>query len=236
MLLEFKGVTARYGNVAALRNVSIDVAEGEMVALLGSNGAGKSTTLRAISGLKKISSGEIWFEGKKIDQLPVHKIVKLGIAHVPEGGKVFPYMTTFENLRIGAFSRNNSVEINRDYQSVYGHFPILKSRSRQWGNTLSGGEQQMLAMGRGLMARPKLLLMDEPTLGLSPIMCQEIARIIKNIRKRLGVSILLVEQNARLALKLADRGYVLVTGNIRTQGSAKELIENQEVQKAYLGM
>ena len=236
MLLELNKITAHYGNVAALNHVSINIAEGEIVTLLGSNGAGKSTTLRAISGLKKLSSGEIWFEGRRIDQFPPHEIVKRGIAHVPEGGQVFPYMTTFENLKIGAFLRENKREINRDYQSVYDHFPVLKSRSRQWGNTLSGGEQQMLAMGRGLMANPKLLLMDEPTLGLSPIMCKEIAKIIVDIRKRTKVAIFLVEQNARLALKLADRGYVMVTGNVTIQGPAQELMENREVQRAYLGM
>jgi len=236
MSLELKEVTANYGNVAALKGISLNVAEGEIVALLGSNGAGKSTTLRAISGLKRLSSGEIWFDGKRIDGYPAHEIVKLGIAHVPEGRRIFPYMTTFENLKIGAFLRENREEINRDYRSVYAHFPVLKSRGKQWGNTLSGGEQQMLAMGRGLMANPKLLLMDEPTLGLSPIMCKEIAKIIADIRKRTKIAIFLVEQNARLALKLADRGYVIVTGNVTIEGPAQELMENKEVQRAYLGM
>jgi len=236
MLLELKEINAHYGNVAAVKSVSVNIGKGEIVTLLGSNGAGKSTTLRAISGLKKISSGEIWFEGHRIDELPPHKIVKKGIAHVPEGSQVFPYMTTFENLKIGAFLRENQEEIKNDYETVYSHFPVLKSRAKQWGNTLSGGEQQMLAIGRGLMAKPKLLLMDEPTLGLSPIMCKEIAKIISEIRRETDVSIFLIEQNARLALKLADRGYVMVTGSVTIEGPAQDLLENRDVQKAYLGM
>ncbi len=236
MLLELKDVTVHYGKVAALKCISINVEEGEIVTLLGSNGAGKSSTLRTMSGLKAPSSGEIWFDGRRIDGLRPHEIVGLGIAHVPEGRRVFPYMSTFENLKMGAFLRKDKEEINKDYQIVYTHFPILKERSRQSGSTLSGGEQQMLAVGRGLMAHPKLLLLDEPSLGLSPIMCQEIAKIIREIHQQMGVAILLVEQNARLALKLANRGYVLATGSISVQGTAQELMNNDEVRKAYLGI
>jgi len=236
MLLELKNVRVDYDGVVALKGISISVKEGEMVTLIGSNGAGKSSTLRAISGLKTPSSGEIWFEGKRIDGLPAHKIVGLGIAHVPEGRRIFPYMSIFENLKMGAFLRKDREGINKDYQTVYSHFPILKERSGQAGNTLSGGEQQMLAIGRALMANPKLLLMDEPSLGLSPIMCQEIAKIISNIRQKLGVSVLLVEQNAHLALELADRGYVMETGNIVLEGTPKELRDNDEVRRAYLGI
>jgi branched-chain amino acid transport system ATP-binding protein len=236
MLLELKDLTVHYERVAALKGISISVRGGGLVTFLGSNGAGKSTTLRTISGLKKPTSGEIWFDGQRIDGLPANEIVGLGIAHIPEGRRIFPYMTAFENLKMGAFLRKNRVETNRDYELVYSHFPKLKERSRQLGSTLSGGEQQMLAIGRALMARPKLLMMDEPSLGLSPLMCQEISKIIAEIRQRLGIGVLLVEQNARLALKLADWGYVLVTGSIVLQGSGQELLNNEEVKRAYLGM
>ena len=236
MLLELKDLTVHYERVAALKGISISVKGGGLVTFLGSNGAGKSTTLRTISGLKKPTSGEIWFEGQRIDGLPANEIVGLGIAHIPEGRRIFPYMTAFENLKMGAFLRKNKAETNKDYELVYTHFPKLKERSRQLGNTLSGGEQQMLAIGRALMARPKLLMMDEPSLGLSPLMCQEISKIIAEIRQRLGIAVLLVEQNARLALKLADWGYVLVTGSIVLQGSGQELLNNEEVKRAYLGM
>lgn len=236
MLLELKDITVHYNRVAAVQTISVTVGKGEIVTLIGSNGAGKSTTLRTISGLKRPSSGEIWLEDERIDELPAHKIVSLGIAQVPEGRRIFPHMSTFENLKMGAFLRKNREEIDRDYQMVYSHFPVLKERSSQAGSTLSGGEQQMLAIARALMAHPKLLLLDEPSLGLSPIMCQEIAKIILGIREKVGVSILLVEQNARLALRLADRGYVLVTGKIALQGTAQELRNNDEVKRAYLGM
>lgn len=236
MLLELKDVTVHYGKVAALKSIFVTIREGEIVTLIGSNGAGKSSTLKTISGLKQPSSGEIWFEGKRIDGLPAHKIVSLGIAQVPEGRRIFPYMSTFENLKMGAFLRKSREEIDEAYQMVYSHFPVLKERCNQSGSTLSGGEQQMLAIARALMAHPKLLLLDEPSLGLSPIMCQEITKTILEIREELGVSILLVEQNARLALRLADRGYVLVTGEITLQDTAQELKNNDEVKRAYLGM
>jgi len=236
MLLELRDVTVHYEGVTALKGISLNVEEGETVALIGSNGAGKSTTLRAISGLKVPGSGEVWFDGKRIDGLSPDRIVGLGIAHVPEGRRIFPFMTTFENLKMGTFLRRDRQEIRGDYELVYSHFPRLQERSRQFGETLSGGEQQMLAIGRALMAHPKLLLLDEPSLGLSPLMVQEIKKVVSEIRQRLGVSIILVEQNARMALKLADRGYVLVTGRIAVEGTAKELVGNDEVRRAYLGM
>jgi branched-chain amino acid transport system ATP-binding protein len=201
---------------------------------IGANGAGKSTTLRAISGLNHPTTGEIWFQDKRIDKLPPEKINKAGIAQVPEGRRVFPQMTVKENLMMGAFLRNDTAGIERDLKMVFHHFPVLKDRQKQAGGTLSGGEQQMLAMGRALMSNPKLILMDEPSLGLSPIMCQEIAKIIKDIHAE-GRTIVLVEQNARLALALAEKGYVLETGNIVLEGPAKDLRENAEVKKAYLG-
>ena len=235
-MLELKEVSLSYNGVNALKGISIDVKQGEAVALIGSNGAGKSSTLRAVSGLQRLNSGEIWFQGRRIDGLPPHKIVGLGIAQVPEDRRVFPYMSTFENLKMGAYLRKNKGQVRSDYDMVYRHFPRLRERTRQMGETLSGGEQQMLAIGRALMAGPKLLLLDEPSLGLSPVMCQEISRVIHEIRQRLDVSIILVEQNARMALKLADRAYVLVTGRIALAGDASDLMKNEEVKKAYLGM
>ena len=234
LLLDVKGITVHYHKVAAVRDISIEVEEGGVVTLIGANGAGKSTTLRAISGLKHPTTGEIWFKDQRIDRLPPEKINKMGIAQVPEGRRVFPQMTVLENLFMGAFLRKDVDGINRDLEGVFEHFPILKERRKQAGGTLSGGEQQMLAMGRALMSNPKLLLMDEPSLGLSPIMCAEIAKIIKDIHAE-GRTIVLVEQNARLALTLAQKGYVLETGNIVLHGDAKELRENEQVKKAYLG-
>jgi len=234
LLLDVKGITVHYHKVAAVRDISIEVEEGGVVTLIGANGAGKSTTLRAISGLKHPTTGEIWFKDQRIDRLPPEKINKMGIAQVPEGRRVFPQMTVLENLFMGAFLRKDVDGVNRDLEGVFEHFPILKERRKQAGGTLSGGEQQMLAMGRALMSNPKLLLMDEPSLGLSPIMCAEIAKIIKDIHAE-GRTIVLVEQNARLALTLAQKGYVLETGNIVLHGDAKELRENEQVKKAYLG-
>ena len=233
-MLNLKNVTVCYHKVSAIRNIDMDVDEGTIVTLIGANGAGKSTTLRAISGLNHPASGEIWFQGKRIDKLPPEKINKAGIAQVPEGRRVFPQMTVKENLMMGAFLRNDTAGIERDMEMVFHHFPVLKERQKQAGGTLSGGEQQMLAMGRALMSNPKLILMDEPSLGLSPIMCQEIAKIIKDIHAE-GRTIVLVEQNARLALALAEKGYVLETGDIVLEGPAKDLRENDEVKKAYLG-
>lgn len=234
MLLNLKDITVCYHKVSAIRNITMEVNEGTIVTLIGANGAGKSTTLRAISGLNHPTTGEIWFQDKRIDKLPPEKINKAGIAQVPEGRRVFPQMTVKENLMMGAFLRNDTAGIERDMKMVFHHFPVLKERQKQAGGTLSGGEQQMLAMGRALMSNPRLILMDEPSLGLSPIMCQEIAKIIKDIHAE-GRTIVLVEQNARLALALAEKGYVLETGNIVLEGPAKDLRENAEVKKAYLG-
>ena len=234
MLLNLKDITVCYHKVSAIRNLTMEVDEGSIVTLIGANGAGKSTTLRAISGLNHPTTGEIWFQDKRIDKLPPEKINKAGIAQVPEGRRIFPQMTVKENLMMGAFLRNDTAEIEKDLKMVFHHFPVLKDRQKQAGGTLSGGEQQMLAMGRALMSNPKLILMDEPSLGLSPIMCQEIAKIIKDIHAE-GRTIVLVEQNARLALALAEKGYVLETGNIVLEGPAKDLRENAEVKKAYLG-
>lgn len=234
MLLNLKDITVCYHKVSAIRNITMEVDEGTIVTLIGANGAGKSTTLRAISGLNHPTTGEIWFQDKRIDKLPPEKINKAGIAQVPEGRRVFPQMTVKENLMMGAFLRNDTAGIERDLKMVFHHFPVLKDRQKQAGGTLSGGEQQMLAMGRALMSNPKLILMDEPSLGLSPIMCQEIAKIIKDIHAE-GRTIVLVEQNARLALALAEKGYVLETGDIVLEGPAKDLRENAEVKKAYLG-
>ena len=234
LLLNLKDITVCYHKVSAIRNLTMEVDEGSIVTLIGANGAGKSTTLRAISGLNHPTTGEIWFQDKRIDKLPPEKINKAGIAQVPEGRRVFPQMTVKENLMMGAFLRNDTAGIERDLKMVFHHFPVLKDRQKQAGGTLSGGEQQMLAMGRALMSNPKLILMDEPSLGLSPIMCQEIAKIIKDIHAE-GRTIVLVEQNARLALALAEKGYVLETGNIVLEGPAKDLRENAEVKKAYLG-
>ncbi len=236
LLLNVKDITVHYNKVDAIRNISIEVEEGQIVTLIGSNGAGKSTTLRTISGLEHPTTGEILFEGQRIDRLPPEKINRAGIAQVPEGRRVFPNMTVLENLELGAFLRKNSEGngIKRDLEDVFQHFPILKSRQKQSAGTMSGGEQQMLAMGRALMSNPKLLLMDEPSLGLSPLMCLEIAKIIRDIHEG-GRTIVLVEQNARLALALAQKGYVLETGNIVLKGDSKELRENEQVKKAYLG-
>jgi branched-chain amino acid transport system ATP-binding protein len=234
LLLNVKDITVHYKKVDAIRNISIEVEEAEIVTLIGSNGAGKTTTLRTISGLSHPTTGEIWFEDQRIDKKPPEKINKAGIAQVPENRRVFPYMTVAENLEMGAFLRKDEEGMTRDLEGVFKHFPILKSRQKQLAGTMSGGEQQMLAMGRALMSNPKLLLLDEPSLGLSPIMCLEIAKIIRDIHQE-GRTIVLVEQNARLALALAQKGYVLETGNIVLAGDAKELRENEKVKNAYLG-
>jgi branched-chain amino acid transport system ATP-binding protein len=233
MLLEIAGVDVHYGKVAALRNVSMNVPVGGVVTIIGANGAGKSTTLRAISGLTPISSGEIRFDGHRIDRLATEKIVGLGIAHVPEGRRVFPDLTVEENLRTGAYLRRDRT-VERDLEGVYGRFPRLKERRRQWAKTLSGGEQQMAAIGRALMSGPRMLLLDEPSMGLAPVMVQEITRIIKDIVES-GVPVVLVEQNAELALRLAQYGYVLETGTVAVEGPARDLHENDHVRRAYLG-
>ena len=234
MLLEISDVHVHYHKVAALKGIDMAVPDEGIVTIIGANGAGKSTTLRSISGLVQISKGEIVFAGERIDGLPPEKIVALGIAHVPEGRRVFPNLTVEENLRTGAFLRSDKAEIDKDLDGVFQHFPRLKERRKQWARSLSGGEQQMLAIGRALMSRPKMLVLDEPTMGLSPVLVQEIARIIREIVAR-GVPVVLVEQNAELALRLARFAYVLETGRIALQGPANELHDNEHVRRAYLG-
>lgn len=235
MLLEVKDITVHYFKVAAVRNISIAVEDGRIATLIGSNGAGKTTTLRAISGLKHPTSGEIRFKGERIDNLPPHKINALGMAMVPEGRRVFPQMTVLENLLTGAYLRKDKNAVQKDLEEVvFRHFPRLKERTNQAAGTLSGGEQQMLAMGRALMSAPDLLLLDEPSLGLSPIMCGEIAKIIRDIHNE-GRTVILVEQNARLALALAQHAYVIETGDIVLSGPAEQLRQDDSVRKAYLG-
>jgi len=234
MLLSVSDVKVQYGKVEALKGVSLDLMAGDIVALVGANGAGKTTLLNTISGLKNASSGEIWFTGKRIDRVGPAQVVKLGIGHIPEGRRVFPNMTVLENLMMGAYSRRDRAAIKQSLSAVYDYFPVLVERRQQLAGTLSGGEQQMLAIGRALMSKPKLLLMDEPSLGLAPRMVEQIAGIITSINKE-GVGIVLVEQNVPLALKLATRGYVMVTGQILLQGSSDELLRNEEVKKAFLG-
>lgn len=234
MLLDVRGVHVHYQKVAALKGVSLSVPPGGIVTIVGANGAGKSTTLRSISGLVKPSKGEIRFDGERIDHLPPEKIVARGIAHVPEGRRVFPDLTVEENLRIGAFLRADNAGIERDLESVFQRFPRLRERRTQWARTLSGGEQQMVAIGRALMSGPKLLLLDEPSMGLSPVMVQEIARIIADIAGT-GVPVVLVEQNAGLALKLASYAYVLEIGTVALEGAAADLRTNDHVRRAYLG-
>lgn len=234
MFFRLNDVYVHYHKVAALKGVSIEVGETDIVTLIGANGAGKTTTLRAISGLTPPSSGEIWFMDVRIDGLRADNIVKLGIAQVPEGRRLFPELTVLENLYTGAYLRSDKDGIARDLEQVFAHFPPLTDRRKQYAKTLSGGEQQMLAIGRALMSNPKLLLLDEPSLGLSPVMVQEIAKIIVEINQR-GVPVILVEQNAELALKLARYGYVLETGRVALEGEASELHEHEHVKKAYLG-
>ena len=234
MLLEIKDLWCHYGGAEVLKGISLEVEEGNIITIIGSNGAGKTTILRTISGLKVPSSGEILFQGERIDRKLPQDIVKRGIIHVPERRGLFPYMTVLENLKLGAFLQKNRSQIGRNLEKVFMHFPRLEERKRQQAKTLSGGEQQMLAVGRALMSNPKLLLLDEPSLGLSPMNVQEIGKIVRDINQR-GISVILVEQNARLALGLANRGYVLETGNIVLQGETRELMHSDHVRKAYLG-
>ena len=234
MELQLKEVWVHYEKVEAVRGVSLEIDAQEIVSLLGANGAGKTTVLKAVSGLKRITSGEIWFKGKRIDGIVPDEIVQLGIVHIPEGRRLFTDMTTFENLLMGAYLINDRTEVKKNLEEIYGHFSVLSERRKQRAGSLSGGEQQMLAIGRALMAKPKLLILDEPSIGLSPMMVGEIAKVIKEINSS-GISIFLVEQNSRLAFKLSQRGYVLETGKIAVQGRADELENNDYVKKAYLG-
>jgi branched-chain amino acid transport system ATP-binding protein len=234
MILHVKDITVHYWKVAAIRNVSIEIEEGKIITLVGANGAGKSTILKTISGLKIPTSGEIFLKDKRIDRLPTQEIVKLGISNVPEGRRLFPHMSVIENLMMGAYLRKDRREIDKNRQRVFHYFPVLAEREKQLAGSLSGGEQQMLAIGRALMSNPKLLLLDEPSIGLSPLVSQTIAKIIRTINQE-GVSILLVEQNAKLALGLAYKGYVLETGAVVLEGETKELLQNEAVKSAYLG-
>ena len=233
-MLEIKNLNVHYGVIHALKDVSLTVNAGEIVTLIGANGAGKTTTLRTISGLNKATSGEIILEGKNITTVPAPQRVEFGISQVPEGRRIFPAMSVLENLELGAFLRNDKAEIKKDMDNVFGRFPILGDRRKQTAGTLSGGEQQMLAMGRGLMSRPRILLMDEPSMGLAPLLVREIFEIIKDINKA-GTTILLVEQNASMALSIAHRAYVIETGSIVLSGTGEELAKSSEIQKAYLG-
>ena len=233
-MLKISNVETFYGKIQALRGVNIDVNSGEIVSLIGSNGAGKSTLLMTISGVNKARTGEIVFEGKNIEKYEAHDIVDLGIAQVPEGRRIFSRLTVEENLRLGAHANEKGKHFNTDVKEVYDLFPVLNDRKSQRGGTLSGGEQQMLAIGRALMNRPKVLLLDEPSLGIAPKLVNQIFLAIKNINKEKKVTIFLVEQNAKKALELADRAYVLVNGKVTIKGTGQELLKNQDIQAAYL--
>lgn len=233
-MLVIDNIVTHYGPVEALKGVSLEVRQGEIVTLIGANGAGKSTTLRTISGLVRPTAGSIKFEGRELTTMPPERIVAMGIAHVPEGRRVFPMMTVTENLELGAFTRKDGQGIKQDMDRVFALFPRLAERRTQLAGTMSGGEQQMLAIGRALMARPKLLLLDEPSMGLAPLIVEDIFRIIQNVNDE-GTTVLLVEQNANLALSVADKGYVLETGRIVLSDTAANLLENEAVREAYLG-
>ncbi|MFZ5632205.1 MAG: ABC transporter ATP-binding protein [Bacillota bacterium] len=233
-MIEVKDLNVFYGSIHALQGISFDVSEGEIVTLIGANGAGKSTTLRCISGIVRAKSGDIVFRGQHINTVAAHKIVQMGISHVPEGRQVFPNLTVTENLLMGAYTRNDKAGIKASLEEVMERFPRLKERARQMAGTLSGGEQQMVAIGRGLMSKPLLLIMDEPSMGLSPVLVEEIFQIIRKINQQ-GTTVLLVEQNAYMALQVASRAYVLETGRIVFSGSAAEVQADPRVRSAYLG-
>lgn len=233
-MLKIKGLNVFYGAIHALRDIEIEVNEGEIVTLIGANGAGKTSTLRAVSGLVPVKSGEITYNNKNITNIATHKLINLGIAHVPEGRRIFANLSVMENLELGAYSRKDKSEINKDYEMIFSKFPRLKERIKQVAGTLSGGEQQMLAVGRALMSRPKLILLDEPSMGLAPIVVKEIFDIIKEINKN-GTTVLLVEQNAHMALSIANRAYVIETGSIVLSGNADKLLNDDSVRSAYLG-
>jgi len=234
-VLSLRDITVSYGSVLALKGVSIEVPVGGIVALLGANGAGKTTTLRAISGLLHPTSGTIEFEGKRIDRMPAERVVRIGISQVPEGRQIFTEMTVMENLRLGAYTRREGDAVKSDIDRVFSYFPVLGERAKQQSLLLSGGEQQMLAIGRALMAKPRVLLLDEPSLGLAPILVREIFEIVKAINEEEQLTILLVEQDASLALALADRGYVLEAGMVAVEADAEELRGNESVRRSYLG-
>ena len=233
-MLEVKDLEVYYGVIQAIKGISFEVNKGEVIALIGANGAGKTTTLHTITGLISPKKGHVIFEGKDITKVPAHKIVSMGMAHVPEGRRVFAELSVYENLRMGAYTRKDKSEIEESLANVYKRFPRLEERKNQMAGTLSGGEQQMLAMGRALMSKPKIILMDEPSMGLSPILVNEIFDIIRAVSES-GTTVLLVEQNAKKALAIADRAYVLETGKIVLKGNAKDLLEDDSIKKAYLG-
>ena len=233
-MLTVENINVYYGVIHALKDISFQVNEGEIVALIGANGAGKTTTLQTVSGMLSAKSGSIRFQDQEISRMPEHKIVKQGISHVPEGRRMFSNLTVLENLKMGAYTRKDKQEINNSLEMVYERFPRLKERTHQLAGTLSGGEQQMLAMGRALMANPRILLLDEPSMGLSPLLVSEIFDIIQEINSR-GMTILLIEQNANMALKVAHQAYVLETGKITMSGTGQELLENPDIKAAYLG-
>ena len=233
-MLSVNNLQVHYGMIQAIKDVSFEVNQGEVIALIGANGAGKTTILHTVSGLLSPTKGSVIFEGQDITKIPAHKIVSLGMAHVPEGRRVFAQLTVLDNLKLGAYTRKDKNEMEETLQMIYKRFPRLEERKNQIAGTLSGGEQQMLAMGRALMSHPKIILMDEPSMGLSPIFVEEVFKIIRDISAE-GVTVLLVEQNAKKALNIADRAYVLETGNIILEGDAKKLMNDESVKKAYLG-
>lgn len=233
-MLEVRNLEVHYGVICAIKGISFEVNEGEVIALIGANGAGKTTTLQTVSGMLKPTAGEVLFQGEDITKIPGQKIVTMGMAHVPEGRRVFAELSVYENLKLGAYTRKDKEEIAESLARVYRSFPRLEERKYQLAGTLSGGEQQMLAMGRALMSKPQIILMDEPSMGLSPILVEEIFKIIREISAG-GTTVLLVEQNAKKALAIADRAYVLETGNIVLSGDAKEMMNNDSIKKAYLG-
>lgn len=233
-MLKVENLQVYYGMINAIKGISFEVNQGEVIALIGANGAGKTTILHTVTGLISPKEGTIEFEGTNLTKIPAHQIISLGMAHVPEGRRIFQQLTVYENLELGAYILKDKQQIKKNLEYVYAHFPRLEERKTQIAGTLSGGEQQMLAMGRALMSNPKILLMDEPSMGLSPLLVNEIFKIIQEVSKD-GTTVLLVEQNAKKALSIADRGYVLETGKIVLSGSAEELLNNEEIKKAYLG-
>jgi branched-chain amino acid transport system ATP-binding protein len=233
-MLKIKGLQVNYGGIQAVKGVDLEVEQGELVTLIGANGAGKTTTMKAITGLKPYSAGDIEYQGQSIKGMPAHELLKRGLAMVPEGRGIFARMSIVENMQMGAYLRTDSDGVNKDVERMFGYFPRLKERAKQLAGTLSGGEQQMLAMARALISKPKLLLLDEPSMGLSPIMVEKIFEVVRDISKE-GLTVLLVEQNARLALQAANRGYVMDSGTITMSGNAKDMLDDPKVRAAYLG-